>query len=159
MTMFGTPEVHAANGPETWTVVNAGNRLWNLTTAAGGFICTYATRKAAEADRESGPFVDLYRKEARWYAGEPVPAWKPWAQVRAEAQRNAAFRLGCRHGRSPAGAPYGDLNDAGSADLMTALGEVDPTTEANHADRVSLLAAYVRGWEKTSGRSYEAGIT
>jgi len=72
-------------------------------------------------------------------------------------QRSEAYRLGCQHGRA-GDAPFGDLWDVGSADLMTALGETDDTTDANYEQRVSLLDAYRRGWEKTSGRDYQAVV-
>ena len=91
---------------------------------------------------------------------DPCPASEDGDHSEAsERQRNAAYSLGCQHGRLvPLAAPYGDLNDAGSADLMTELGETEATTEANYDERVSLLAAYVRGWEKTSGRNYERQV-
>ena len=42
----------------------------------------------------------------------------------------------------PRAAPFGDLDDDGSAALMDALGETGPTTQDNHAHRVRLVTAY-----------------
>ena len=66
-------EEHAANPPQTWVAVKAAARLWHLNTAGGVTLDSFATRKAAEAARESGWAADLYEKERRWYAGENVP--------------------------------------------------------------------------------------
>lgn len=87
MCMFENPEQHAANPPETWEVVKVTERWWDL-QAGGAGIQTYTTRRAALAARTSGTWFDLYQKEARWYAGEDIPNWKPWAQVLAERNRH-----------------------------------------------------------------------
>ena len=64
-----------------------------------------------------------------------------------------ARRLGATHGRAGI-APYGDLDDAGSADLMTALGETGPTTADNHDWRAKLTADYGFAWQYAAGRDY-----
>lgn len=92
MSLFGSPEKHAANPPETWVVAKAGNRVWHLKTADGTVLDSFTTRKAAEAARETGFTADLYAKEKRWYAGENVPPWKPYAQVKEEQERNRQWQ-------------------------------------------------------------------
>lgn len=69
-------------------------------------------------------------------------------------QIDEARRLGTTHGRTGI-APYGDLDDAGSADLMTALGETGWTTEANHGWRGQLCDAYTTAWEAAAGCAYD----
>ena len=67
-----------------------------------------------------------------------------------------AADLGREHG-AQGNAPYGDLDDAGSGDLMTALGETGDTTDDNYGYRVDLLNAYRDAWEKAAGRYYPIG--
>jgi hypothetical protein len=64
-----------------------------------------------------------------------------------------ARRLGAKHGHAGI-APYGDLDDAGSADLMTVLGETGPTTADNHDWRAKLTADYGVAWQYAAGRYY-----
>jgi hypothetical protein len=61
-----------------------GSRSWNLNSSLGGTINSYPSRRAAEAARESGPFVTLWEQEGRWMRGEAVPGWRPYAEVLAE---------------------------------------------------------------------------
>jgi hypothetical protein len=70
-----------------------------------------------------------------------------------QQQEDEARRLGRTHAHQ-GDAPYGDLDDAGSADLMTALGETDDTTAENHNWRRMLCAYYMDGWEQAAGRNY-----
>jgi hypothetical protein len=67
--------------------------------------------------------------------------WAAYLEGHAEA---AAYMLGIRHGTERT-EPFGDLDDAASALLMDALGQTEPTTEANHAFRVMLLDVYRDG--------------
>lgn len=90
MSLFTSPEEHAANGPETWVVVKS-VRHWRLETADGGVLETFPTKKAAEAGRVEGRIADLYDRESRWYAGEEIPSWKPWTQILAERERHEAW--------------------------------------------------------------------
>jgi hypothetical protein len=95
--IFSGPEEHAANPPSTWRVVKAAERIWQVQTVAGTVIETRATRKAAAAETEAGAYwVKQYEKESRWYAGEPVAQWKPWAQVKAERERNERWQAARR---------------------------------------------------------------
>lgn len=80
MALFGDPETHRDNPPSTWQVVKASERRWELRAAAvEGVMQSFTTRRQAQEAREAGFFVDLYEKEGRWYAGLPVPGWKPYA--------------------------------------------------------------------------------
>lgn len=91
MSLFSGPEEHAANPPGTWQVVKVARECWHLTTAAGVTLGgRYTTRRAAEADKTSGFYVNLYDRDRRWYAGEPVAKLKPYADVVAARERNAA---------------------------------------------------------------------
>lgn len=78
MALFLAQE-HADNPPNTWKVVKAG-RVWHL-QAQDGTVIEYGirTKAAAETLRTEGPFVAMYEKERRWYRGENVPGWKPYA--------------------------------------------------------------------------------
>lgn len=104
MALFTTPEAHAANPPESWEVSKAADRVWRLAPAdapAGAALDTFTTKAKAEAAKVSGWLVDLYEKEGRWYAGETVTGWRPYADVAAEHARLAARR---GHGLAGAGA-------------------------------------------------------
>ena len=149
MALHSTPERHDADPPEKWQVVKVAERCWHLDSSLGYTLGTYKTRKAAQADKISGFYVNLYEKEGRWFRGEPVAGHRPYAEVAAERARNEAWQLGIRHGRAGID-PFGDLNDAGSALLMDELGETSPTTADNHAHRVALCDAYTRGLERDS---------
>ncbi len=92
MSLFAGPAEHAGNPPESWTVTKAG-RVWHLCTAGGGVLGSYPTRRAAEQDRASGPYVELYADEARWYAGESVRGWKPYRATLPGPQGGDAVRL------------------------------------------------------------------
>jgi hypothetical protein len=81
MSLFRSPEDHAANPPETWKVVKVTKRLWRLTTKDGIGIASYPRQSDAESATTSGFYVDLYAKETRWYAGEQVDGWKPYTEV------------------------------------------------------------------------------
>ena len=81
MSLFGSPEEHAANGPDTWQIVRAGERCWHVTDARGNTISYHATRRDAEAEIAGGFTRQLYDDEARWYAGAPVRNWRPWAEL------------------------------------------------------------------------------
>ena len=96
MSMFSGPTEHAANAPETWEVRKAGDRLWQLVTTDGTVINTYGTKKHAT---ESIDLVwrTIYDRETRWYAGEQIDQWKPWATVKAE--REATVRRLAERGR------------------------------------------------------------
>lgn len=80
MALFANPQEHAANPPETWAVVKRAARSWGLTLAGDSTVELghYETKRAAEQAREEGFLVRLYRQEARWYAGESVPGWRPY---------------------------------------------------------------------------------
>lgn len=92
MSLFSGPEEHTANPPETWVVHKAGERNWQLQTKDGGVLdWGQPTKKRAEALRAEGWYVEMYDKERRWYAGEDIPPWKPWAQCQAEQEATRAW--------------------------------------------------------------------
>ena len=82
---------HDADPPSAWKIVKVTSRCWHLDSSLGGTIGSYATRKAAEADKESGPYVNMWENEGRWMRGEPVPGWRPYDAARAERDAAAAF--------------------------------------------------------------------
>ena len=90
MSMFGGPEEHAANHPNTWVVRKLYERAWSLQTKDGVRIETRETRRQAEADRVHGRWVSLYDRDTRWYAGDTPSGLKSYAECKAERERNAA---------------------------------------------------------------------
>lgn len=95
MALFATPEIHAANGPETWQIVKLADRRWGLVTAGwtlaeGVPLETFTLKRDAEAARLDGWAATLWEKERRWFAGETIPGWKPFAEVMAESARTEA---------------------------------------------------------------------
>lgn len=79
MALFANPQEHAANPPETWVVVKRGPGAWALTPAnSTAELDRFGTKRAAEQARIEGFLVRLYGQEARWYAGESVPSWRPY---------------------------------------------------------------------------------
>jgi len=83
MALFSGPTEHAANPPETWKAVRVGDRNWQLVTLSGTVINSYASKAQADGSIDLVWRV-IYDREARWYAGEPITGWKPWAAVKAE---------------------------------------------------------------------------
>lgn len=80
-TMMFPPEDHAANAPDTWVVVKAMERLWQLKTKDGDVIQSFPTKTRALQARNAGFYPNLYEKEGRWYAGEKIPGWKEYSEV------------------------------------------------------------------------------
>lgn len=78
MSMFSNPVEHAANAPETWSVVKLAPQAWALVTSDGTELDRFRAKYAAEQARVSGHLVRLYQDETRWYAGESVRGWKPY---------------------------------------------------------------------------------
>jgi hypothetical protein len=77
MSLFSNPQEHAANPPESWVIVRAGRR-YRLQTASGIELASFERKRTAEDEKVGGMYVNLYRKESRWYAGESVDGWKPY---------------------------------------------------------------------------------
>jgi hypothetical protein len=69
-------------------------------------------------------------------------------QEKDSAAMARAAELGREHAEAEI-TPYGDLEDAGSALLMTDLGQTEPT-DANHPTRLAMLDAYTRAREAAS---------
>lgn len=70
---------NADNAPSTWRVVRSG-RHYHLTDKAGHVLESFDRKYKAVAARESGFYFDLWNKERRWFAGETIPGWKPYAK-------------------------------------------------------------------------------
>jgi hypothetical protein len=82
MAVFTTPAEHAANPPESWRVVKVADRAWRVITT-GGTVLEHATTKRHALELiESGTVRRTYDLETRWYAGETVPGWRPYAVTR-----------------------------------------------------------------------------
>lgn len=94
MSLHSTPEKHAADPPEAWRVVKVAERCWHLKSSLGHSLGgSYTTKRAAEADKVNGFYVDLYEKEGRWFAGQPVANWRPYSEIVAERERRAAHAM------------------------------------------------------------------
>lgn len=78
--MLFSAQDHPHNPPATWRVEKSG-RKWKLVAKDGGTLDTFDTKRAAEAAKSTGIIADLYEKERRWFAGEHIPGWKPYAEV------------------------------------------------------------------------------
>ena len=87
MAVYTTPEDNAANPPETWTVVKAAERVWNLIDQNGTVLDSKTTKRDAEALKTSGFIFKLYHQEAAWYAGVTPPGHRTWADCKAERER------------------------------------------------------------------------
>lgn len=81
MSVYATPEENAANPPDTWTVVK-GYGGWHLTDQHGTVLDRFRTKREAEQARTDGQVARLWDQERRWYAGETIPGWKPYAELR-----------------------------------------------------------------------------
>ncbi len=89
MALFGTPETHADNAPDTWTVVKAGT-AWHLRTKDGTTLDRF-TRKGDAL--EAIDMRRMYDKEGRWFAGETPAGMRSWAECKAERDARAARRM------------------------------------------------------------------
>ena len=89
MSLFSSPEEHAANPPQTWVITKTCDRLWALKTASGDTIDAYRTKRQAVAAR-AGLWQTFYDREGRWYAGETPTGHRSWADCKAERDRIAA---------------------------------------------------------------------
>lgn len=100
MSLFAGPAEHAANPPETWQAVKFGRR-WSIATADGKTLDPmHETKRSALEGIQGGSVRKLYEQEGRWYAGERIPGWRPWAELQAEHARAAAARLEREHKRA-----------------------------------------------------------
>lgn len=86
MSLFRDPAEHAANPPETWEVIKKMTGSWAL--APKGVTDyefeRFPTKRKAEEAKTKGFCFNLWHKEARWYAGEQVAGWRPYAEVAAD---------------------------------------------------------------------------
>lgn len=81
MALHRTPEEHDTNPPTSWRVRKIADRRWQLEQADGTPLDRFGTRQAAEEARTAGFLAKLYAKEGRWFAGESVDGWRPFAAV------------------------------------------------------------------------------
>jgi hypothetical protein len=94
MALHLTPEDHNADPPEKWIVVKVGEKCWQLDTSLGHALGHYPTRKAAEADKLTGPYVSLFEKEGRWFRGESIAQWKPYVPRATDATESIGAKCG-----------------------------------------------------------------
>lgn len=92
MSLFATPEEHAANPPETWEIRKLYERRWVLIVNKAHPVETqdmFPTKKDAEDARDNPDswLRRLYDDETRWYKGEPVRGWRPYAEIKAAQER------------------------------------------------------------------------
>jgi hypothetical protein len=92
VSLFPTPEEHAAHPPESWQVRKRAPRLWGLFARPTDTepLESFTTRREAEANKITGHLVNLYQIEEQWFAGETPHGWRPYADVAAERERRAA---------------------------------------------------------------------
>ena len=91
MSLFRSPEEHAQNPPSSWEVVKVADRVWHLRTASGGTLESFESKGRALEAREGGFLAREYEQEGRWYAGEDVAGWKPYAVVLEEQEAHARW--------------------------------------------------------------------
>lgn len=84
MALHLTPESHAADPPEGWTVRKHGRR-WSLLSGDGHTLDSFKTKREAILAKQMGRLVDLYRAEGRWFKGESVGCWRPYLPPAEEA--------------------------------------------------------------------------
>ena len=85
MPLFGSPEEHAANPPESWEVEKRAEGIWHLKPKGAEYnIDSYPTKKAAEADKREGHWVRQYQSDSDWYAGKPQAGIKPYHNPRPD---------------------------------------------------------------------------
>ena len=87
MSLFTSPQQHAENPPEEWKVRKLAERAWTIDVPAGPTGWQYKTRREAQEAIVTGFLPDLYEKERRWYAGEKVAMWRPYAEIVAKNDR------------------------------------------------------------------------
>lgn len=81
MALHRTPEEHNANPPHTWHVVKVIDGVWDLRMQSDdATLERFSTKCAAELAKSEGFYVELYEKEGRWFAGESIPNWRPYAE-------------------------------------------------------------------------------
>ena len=96
MSLHSTPEDHDADPPSGWRVVKVAGPAWHLVSSLSDdyVFASYLRKRDAEAARTDSPHVRLYEREGRWFAGEPVSGWKPYAAIEAERERRAEWLAG-----------------------------------------------------------------
>ena len=135
MALHQTLADHDADPPAAWQVAKVADRAWHLDSSLGHTLGTYPTRKAAEADKETGPLVTLWEKEGRWMRGEPIAGWRPYAEVQAASERTAARQLN-RAGEQTPAAGFSDEVVPPAAQGVSRRFEVTRVPEREGYDRL-----------------------
>lgn len=78
MAMFSYQD-HKINDPTTWIVKKHGRKWGLFTQNHENPLDTFNTKIEANLAKTTGRLVDLYQKEAKWYAGEVVAGWKSYS--------------------------------------------------------------------------------
>lgn len=101
MSLFESPEDHAANPPETWRIVKYGRGFAFVTKdttdemVQRGGISTldHFERKRDAVAALSGETrswaLTQYERDTRWYAGETPPGQRSWAECKVDRERAA----------------------------------------------------------------------
>lgn len=87
--LYETPEQHAENPPSTWRVEKVAPAwgsgvMWGVLDQNDRELYAFRTRRDAKAGMADGALAKRYAEDGRWYAGEPTPGRKPYAEVQAE---------------------------------------------------------------------------
>lgn len=85
--MYVLPEVHAVNGPDTWTVEKVADRTWHVKDRHGATMDTYTTKRAAQADIEPGGLLHArYDEKGAWFAGKTPHGQRTWEECEPEVR-------------------------------------------------------------------------
>jgi hypothetical protein len=60
---------HFANGPETWSVRKACDRLWHVVNRAGDVVTSAKTKRAAMESLTGGTYYRIWQERDEWYRG------------------------------------------------------------------------------------------
>lgn len=96
MTYYASPELLAANPPETWTVTKRADRMWGLhiDTSYEHPAERFRTKREALAERDDPNSYTrrMVEQERLWYAGVTPAGWKTYEQCKAERERNERYQ-------------------------------------------------------------------
>lgn len=60
---------HFANGPETWFVRKACDRLWHTVNGAGDVVTSSKTKREAQETLTGGTYYRIWHERDEWYRG------------------------------------------------------------------------------------------
>lgn len=86
---YATPEDHAANPPSTWRVEKVTNYYrkrpdWTILDRQDRALGSFDTRKVATEALVHGVAAQQWEQDRTWFAGEPTPGRRPYAEVQRE---------------------------------------------------------------------------